>query len=49
MPVPFSSFKIAAKPAKVLAAFSDDGKTFALIDYNLKLSLFKTEQFKNLE
>ena len=42
-------FKIAAKPAKVLAAFSNDGKTFALIDYNLKLSLFKTEQFKNLE
>ena len=47
--IPIKTSKIASKPAKVLAAFSNDGKSSALIDYNFKHTLFKTEQFKNLE
>lgn len=43
------TFKIAAKPAKVLAAISHDGKTFALVDHTLKVSLFKAEQFQHIK
>lgn len=33
----------------VLVAISHDTKTFALVDYNLKVSLFKAEQFQNIK
>ncbi len=43
------TFKIAAKPAKVLAAISHDGKTFAIVDYQLKVSLYKAERFTHIK